>query len=143
MGYRSNVGAMFYVVPMFDPETQKYSSDYKKRAMALLKVWWQAKMESCPKNMRDSFEAEEYGFKFFEEDVKWYDSYTDVAWFNNLAKAFIEELIENEELDGGSGLNRSYAYEFVRIGEDDTDIQSDSAGNIDYRLQVSRTMIFS
>ena len=53
--------------------------------------------------------------EFRIEDVKWYESYPDVT-------AFLTMLENLREIEG-------YNYEFVRVGEDDTDVESESHGN--------------
>ena len=53
--------------------------------------------------------------EFFIEDTKWYESYPDVA-------AFIAMLENLHDIEG-------YNYEFVRVGEDDNDIDRQIHGD--------------
>lgn len=54
------------------------------------------------------------------EDVKWYDSYKDVAWHDTLWNT----ISDNELFEG----------RFVRVGEDDDDLENKSFGNGDMDL---------
>jgi hypothetical protein len=56
------------------------------------------------------------------QDVKWYPSYTVIADFKRM-------LLDLEEL--------GFCYEFIRLGEEHDDIESESSGNSDGRLRVS------
>ena len=60
------------------------------------------------------------------EDVKWYDSYPDVIQFNEFIEAFVELADDDES-------KLTWAYEFVRFGEELNDIEvteSDGANNV-------------
>jgi len=142
MGYRSDVGAVFYVTTPYDLETKKSLPEAKAKAKALLDLWWQGHMQDCPEGMKAKFSPVPDGYKFCAEDVKWYDSYPDVMWFTNLMQCFNEELVDNEELDGGSGLHRAFACEFARIGEDLEDNVYEASGYGDCRLSISCALQF-
>lgn len=59
-------------------------------------------------------------------DVKWYESYTDVQQFHS----FLDALPD-----------LGYAYEFIRLGEDDEDVARQSAGELyDSLLSVVRSV---
>jgi hypothetical protein len=61
------------------------------------------------------------------DDVKWYDSYLDV-------QDFMKMLREIEDLEG-------YNYEFMRVGEDTEDIETQHGGSqVDYLLRVTRSI---
>lgn len=137
MGYRSDVAAMFYVSPTRLGDGEKDRTDAAK---ALLDIWWQTRMETCPDWMKNHFKSTNRGYVFEMDDVKWYESYTDVIWFNTLADAFEEEFIENGDLDGNSGLNMYFAYEYIRIGEDEDDTKIRRLGECEYRIQISRSI---
>ena len=84
-------------------------------------------------NLLPSWEIGEYEgawvAMYTAEDVKWYDAYDDVKGFEaltKLAESFWEER------------NMPYAYRFIRIGEEDNDIEiscneSDCGGHDDNR----------
>jgi hypothetical protein len=61
--------------------------------------------------------------QFIATSVKWYDSYSEVQRFVK----FLEEVHELE-----------YEYEFIRIGEEDNDIETDSTGDANGYLSVRR-----
>jgi len=132
MGYRSEVGALFYV---------RDTSDNAK-AKAIFDMWWQANMENCPSDRIDEFFREDNGWRFHAVDIKWYGSYADVTWFNNMAQRFLDELCHNQQLDGGSGLNKSFAYEFARVGEELDDNEYDRSEDAEWRLSVQRSLMF-
>lgn len=142
MGYRSDVGAVFYVNDAFyvDAAARK---ELFERAKVMFDLWMQANMENCPEFFKGNFERTDGQLKFYAEDVKWYDGYEDVDWFNNFDKKFRDELCDNEQLDGGSGLNRCFGCEFVRIGEDLNDIVYESSLHSDNRLGINREMVFN
>lgn len=70
---------------------------------------------------------------FYEESVKWYDGYDDV----DALKAIYEKFKDEENADE----RRLFDGAFVRIGEDDNDIESDYWGDEPYGLiSLSRTV---
>ena len=65
--------------------------------------------------------------EFMVEDIKWYESYPDVLAFLTM--------LENLSLIEG------YNYEFVRVGEDDNDIERQSEGNqCEHLINVCRSI---
>ena len=67
--------------------------------------------------------------KFEMQNVKWYDSYSDVQRFHAMLSQF-----ETDEIPG-------YCTEFIRIGEDDDDVHVERSGqSIQYYLGVSRSI---
>jgi hypothetical protein len=62
---------------------------------------------------------------FAIDDVKWYESYPDVA-------AFMAMLDEVQDL--------GYEYEFIRVGEDNGDIESHESNNHNGYLSVCTTI---
>jgi hypothetical protein len=71
------------------------------------------------------------GYMFHESDVKWYDSYSEVAAFQRFVSNYIE-LADQEEI--------KWAYEFIRVGEDSNDIEEVSSDYADYQLRVCRSI---
>jgi hypothetical protein len=116
MGYRSQVKAVFYTED--------------KEKWPVLKLYME---ENFPKEW--SLELIEsshyYGYVFSAGDIKWYESYPDVQAFDAFVDAY-RNLIDSESS------TLSWAYEFIRIGEDTKDIETDSEGNCSYLLTVSR-----
>ena len=116
MGYRSQVKAVFYTED--------------KEKWPVLKLYVE---ENFPKEWSlERIESRHYyGYVFSAGDVKWYDSYPDVQAFDAFVDAY-RNLIDSESS------TLSWAYEFIRIGEDTKDIETDSEGNCSYLLTVSR-----
>ena len=116
MGYRSEVKAVFYTED--------------KEEWPVLKLYME---ENFPKEL--SLELIEsshyYGYVFSAGDVKWYDSDSDVQAFDAFVDAY-RNLIDSESS------TLSWVYEFIRIGEDSNDIETDSEGSCSYLLTVSR-----
>ena len=119
MGYRSEVTAAFYVhkIHEHDWPTLKLFVD-----------------ENFPEELRGGLEERKtdthHGYIFCEMDVKWYDSYPEVVAFNRFVSNFLE--IADGENDIG------WAYEFVRIGEDVSDIEETASDGASYVLRVTR-----
>ncbi len=63
--------------------------------------------------------------KFSANSVKWYDSFPEVA-------KLVSFLADVQEL--------GYEFEFIRIGEEDDDIETDSTGDANGYMYVSRTI---
>lgn len=63
---------------------------------------------------------------FYHSNIKWYDSYEDI-------QALIALWAESAEFDNLCG-------EFVRLGEELEDVEIDSFGENEYKLQVYRTI---
>lgn len=116
MGYRSDVTATFYTKD--------------KEKWPVLKLYME---ENFPKewSLEPIKSSRYYGYVFSEESVKWYDSDPDVEAFHAFVDAY-------KNLIGSKSFTLSWAYEFIRVGEDSTDIATDSEGTCDYVLSVSR-----
>jgi hypothetical protein len=137
MGYRSNVVAYFYVTmndstePLFD------------RALTLLKLWWTEgeHARAIGEAWGSYVEVTERGVLLRCDDVKWYEDYTDIKLFNEAVKQFRKTFIDNDELDGGSGINKLFCYEFARTGEDYDDNENETDGyGCEYRLSINRSI---
>lgn len=121
MGYRSEVKAVFY--------TKKVDE------WPMLRLFVD---ENFPKELKDNLEiikSHAYsgysGYVFSAEDVKWYDGLPDV-------KAFNKFLADYEGLVDGDKDAPPWGYEFVRIGEDYEDIETNRGGDYDHVLDVTR-----
>ena len=64
------------------------------------------------------------------DDVKWYDSYEDVIAWTKFMDSIIE-LIGDDDTNVGD-----LCMEFVRIGEENGDIDEDYYGNANYHLRA-------
>jgi len=123
MGYRSEVCAVFYCHDMRDYSSMKLFID-----------------ENIPRGesewMREHIHEESVGERkyvhFQIDDVKWYDSYAEIQEFNEFIEAF------KKLADGENEL--TWAYEFVRIGEDLNDIEAHESDGSDNKLHVSRVV---
>ena len=113
MGYRSDVTAIFYC--------------HKPEDYAPMKLFVEENIGGTFKEDLTEEESNDRKYiKFYLEDVKWYDSYKDVTEFNEFIEAF-------KELADGDGSKLTWAYEFVRFGEELNDIEvteSDGANNV-------------
>jgi hypothetical protein len=118
MGYRSSIKAAFY------PQ--------KNEDFALIKLWVDEHIitRSWPYRI-----AKRSGSRFilFEiDDVKWYDNFPEVIAFNNA-------LVEFEDMFGdGKDTDAPRAFmEFIRLGEDTTDVEERSSGSFEV-LQMTQ-----
>ncbi len=119
MGYRSDVAAMFYAD--------------KGKDWPVLKLWLQ---ENFPCKMFES-EITWHDLCMVVEckNVKWYSDYDEVKAFNAATLNFIDMFCEGEE-DLPQG-----CYEFVRIGEELDDVETEYHGDeCGYYLDVSRNI---
>jgi len=97
-----------------------------KARLALLKL-----VDEHQNAIKEMSYIESEGRIFFSaNDVKWYPDYEDVRWHTNLWEYF-KELQETEEDSTIQGT-------FVRIGEDNTDIEEDYIGDWSGDLAVER-----
>jgi len=123
MGYRSDVTIIFYA--------RGTSNDAGRNA--ILKLWFDenypvmvAKDEWCAIiRHKDDAIIVDY------EDVKWYDGYVHPREVDAALKKFTETF-NCDEPDSG------YAWEMMRIGEEDADIDSERSDYNDGLLYVSR-----
>lgn len=119
MGYRSSVHAIFYWPDEPEEATEKekyallkflFDTTYKD----LVEAWNQHGQCFC-------FHDDIHLVEFEVHDMKWYDTFSEVQGF--------EQMMDTLN-DAG------FAYEFVRTGEDDTDIEINRSGNAGYKLSV-------
>ena len=118
MGYRSEVTAIFYCHNQDDYPSMKLFVE-----------------ENIGGTFKEDITEEESNnrkyIKFYLEDVKWYDSYSDVIQFNKFIKAFVELADDDES-------KLTWAYEFVRFGEELNDIEVTDSNGADNVLHVYR-----
>lgn len=123
MGYRSVVEAVFYT---------RNEEEYP-----LLKLYveenfpkfWKEEDIDCLKPIKAN---NVWGCHFIADNVKWYESYPEIREFNEFVVKFNQLLTENERA------RPTWAYEFVRIGEETEDIEEESSENADFILSVCR-----
>lgn len=122
MGYRSDVMAAFYVS--------------KEEHFPVLKLWLE---ENFPMGMfHDNIRWFNKGMVVEERDTKWYEDYDDVKAFDKAVRAYLL-LVRSSEPEEGSP---SFCYEFVRIGENYDDIDTEYDGiACEWLLGVDRSII--
>jgi len=123
MGYRSDVTALIY------PDGGEHSAlNYDKLKLLMNTTFKQVFDEwGGEREFSDGWEWNDnmLVLQFTATSVKWYDSYPEI-------EHFVKFLGEVQELE--------YQYEFIRIGEDTDDIESDSTGDANHYLSVNRTI---
>ena len=117
MGYRSTIAAAIYGD---DRDADKY---------AMLKTLMNTTFKETYAENEGNAEWLDHTrilmFRF--DDVKWYESYPDVQRFMGMLR----------EIEG----LKDYNYEFVRLGEDDDDIERELGGNhCEYVLDIARSI---
>ena len=118
MGYRSDVAAAFYAVDVKD--------------FPVIKLWLQ---ENFPKEFEESITWFDRGMVFHETEVKWYDDYEEVKAFEAAREKFIDMFCKDEHEGAVSG-----AFEFMRVGEQYDDVETDYCGDYDNLLELIRTI---
>ena len=137
MGYRSDVKIVFYLTKgtVDVPPTE----DNPLVPFAALKFWFE---ETYPvREAKDEWCAEiDYGegldhILVTYTDVKWYSSYEHVMAVEAVFEKFSETFRSDER-------DHRAQYEYVRIGEQDDDIERECSSYADHRLYVERSIIF-
>jgi len=117
MGYRSDIKAVFYT-----KDTEQWPA---------LRLFFD---ENFPKDFMEDLKVigSEWcsGYMLSFEAVKWYDGYPDVKAYNKFVMEY------TELIDGESEL--PWMYEFIRVGEDNDDVETVRAGDAQYVLDVRR-----
>ena len=121
MGYRSDVTALIY------PDGGEHSALNYNKLKLLMNTTFKELFDEWG-GVREFSDGWEWNddvlvLQFTATSVKWYDSYPDV-------QRFVKFLGEVQELE--------YQYEFMRVGEEDTDIEYDSTGDANGYLSVRR-----
>jgi hypothetical protein len=118
MGYRSDVQALIY-----PPSGDQNLLEYDKLKL-LFNTTFQDVFTAWGEDYF-SWDDKHRALKFDANSVKWYDSYPEV-------QTFVKFLADVQEL--------GYEYEFIRIGEEDDDVETDSTGDAEGFMYVSRTI---
>lgn len=120
MGYRSEVRAAFYTMRKDDWPTLKLFVE-----------------ENFPKSLDEDLHlitsAGMYGYDYNATNIKWYDSYPEIKAFDKFVKVFGDIADDMRELKGVNGevyheYVNEWSYEFLRIGEDDGDVERKQGG---------------
>lgn len=135
MGYRSVVEAVFYtrneeewpILKLYmDENFPKFWADEDKDCLKFIRKEEVLDTDGSVKFLGC------YGYHFIADNVKWYESYSEIQEFNKFVEKFLKLLTENERA------RPTWAFEFVRLGEDANDIEEERSDNADYILSVSR-----
>lgn len=123
MGYRSDVVAIFY------PNTS-LSDDLRVETYSMFKTLMHTTYKDVLDEWKEDFEwfDSRRVLQFKCDSVKWYPSYPAVSRFEE----FFNE-IRNNDVDG-------MECEFMRLGEEDDDVERTSSHHSDYRLSISRSI---
>lgn len=118
MGYRSDMKALVYP-PSGAESLLKYEQ---------LKTLMNTTFKNFYEYWQDphfTWDDEHRVLKFSAESIKWYDSYSEVATFPK----FLDEVHE-----------LGYEWEFIRLGENDDDVESIQSGDAEGFLYVQRSI---
>ena len=124
MGYRSVVEAVFYT--------------RKEEEYPLLKLYVEEnfpKSEELREGLKPIKANNVWGCHFIADNVKWYESYPEIQEFSQFADKFIEFADSKENMPEKQ---LSWAYEFVRIGEQSDDVEEHRSDNAEFILCVRR-----
>ena len=126
MGYRSSVVCLMYGNNDIGDNTI-----VKEFVRSRVEAYTSKRVE-VGNYIRDAFNYDGWGVKFECQDWKWYESYPDIIFLEQLFDEFEELVIGDDRSE------TSYALEFVRIGEDTDDIEERMRGAIEGRLYITR-----
>ncbi len=118
MGYRSDVQALVY------PQGGEDNLLNYDKLKLLMNTTFKDVFDAWGEDYF-SWDDNHRALKFDANSVKWYDSFPEVASFPK----FLEDV---EEL--------GYEYEFMRIGEDDNDVEGDRSSDAEGYMYVSRSI---
>lgn len=129
MGYRSTVAYTIRFIPRHSPDTDDIEEERKaKSSFYLLLAEAKANVNTalCFSDT-DCLEVDEENLqiRFFAEEVKWYESYPDVACHEaliELSKSWADDDTSNPYIGGA----------FARVGEDTNDNVEEVWGQGDY-----------
>ena len=127
MGYRSEVCAIFYCPKEDYPVMKLFMDENEPKDNQLF-----------DKSNEDYYEVCDLGdkmmVKFLFPDIKWYETYPEVIAFMEFIKAFAK--IANS----GSS---TWEYEFIRIGEEYEDIDTQESDDNDHLISVRREIEYN
>lgn len=114
MGYRSDVAYIIRVEGI--DKAKEFVALIRLKGGYVFEALKECKVENFTDRGQDVVCVD---FNFYAGDVKWYDGYEDVQGHNELL-AFVED-----------EFNECAGYRFIRIGEDNEDIETRTGGNDD------------
>ena len=130
MGYRSNVTCIMYAVKIKDEEDTK-------AGQSIVNIWLRQRIPDMKElnglDLRSYFEFDDNKALFKVAGWKWYPDYDEIKALENIFREFSETFCVEKE-------NCAYAIEFIRFGEDYTDIEIKMNGNAQYRLELYRNI---
>jgi hypothetical protein len=139
MGYRSDVKIVFYLTNGTSDSIDEFNAKQGTTTLpfAALKLWFD---ENYPVMVaKDEWGVEiDYGDNYIMAsytDVKWYPSYEHPTEVEKVFANFSDTFRSDER-------DHRAQYEFVRVGEQDDDIEADRSSYADHRLNVERSIIF-
>ena len=139
MGYRSDVKIVFYLTNGTSESAEEFNAKRGTTTLpfAALKLWFD---ENYPHYVATSEWCAqiEHGKDYIlldYHDVKWYPSYDHVQAIESVFEKFSETFRSDER-------DHRAQYEFMRVGEEDNDIEVDRSSYADHRLCVERSIIF-
>jgi hypothetical protein len=111
MGYRSEVKAVVY------PTNRQQNKDKYEQLRFLMGTTFKDVFDEWSNHFR--WNDKQYVLVFEAEDVKWYETYPEVQRI----EAFLDEVRDLE-----------YETEFVRVGEEEGDIETNYSGDSEFML---------
>lgn len=129
MGYRSDVDVVFYTRDhQFVPESERMP-------FAALKLWVD---ENYP--VKEAIDEWGATVTYEPDHGHIYISYLDVKWYPSIHVQDVDAALAkfDETFDGAINV----AYEFVRIGEENGDVEENRSVEADYRMGVRREVYF-
>ena len=129
MGYRSDVTVIMYART---PEEQ-----------VMVNEWVKGQLAKRGDDLIDKFTFMHRMVRFDAEQWKWYDSDEEVQWLEKLFEDYVDIFCSTLKNPTVETLNkeRTYAIEYVRVGEEYEDIESWDKGESQGRLYVSRQIM--
>jgi hypothetical protein len=108
-----------------------------KAGQAIVNLWLRQRIPDMKEvnglNLLEYFEFEKDKALFQAENWKWYPDYDEIKVLEGIFKEFTDTFCEEKE-------NCAYAIEFMRVGEDYTDVEIKMNGNAQYRLELYRNI---
>jgi len=131
MGYRSDVTVLMYAGT---PEEQVMVNEWVKGQLA---------KRGADSDLHENFDFMHRMVRFDAEQWKWYDSYEPVQWLEKLFEDYVDIFCSTLKNPTVETLNdeRTYAIEYVRVGENYEDIETWDKGESQGRLYVSRQIM--
>lgn len=124
MGYRSDVGVVFYTL------------NEEKVPFGAVKLWFDENYpheDAAKAWLAEITFGKDYIYVSYQ-DVKWFDSYEHPVDVSEARRKFIAAFRGDDE----NPIYKFVGCDYVCIGEEDTDIESDYSDYSDYRLRVRR-----